>query len=273
MPPLPNDGDVERRKLLVTMTSAKVTKLEEALEGNWVAHVVLAGIGFALVYGVANLPKLLSEYFIKGDYDKKGVAAITLAILLYYFMKLGHLLSSYADVTDLQKALIDNFHQPLTLPLRKSTSFLAEAFSDESYQSNSFWPYLLVTTAVVTLAQASALFLVVQAYGTNVWLPAIFLGFEGVLVGNVVRTKKRKTWSVVRALGVLWALALSVILFATFRDYGLAAIAQLLAETIIATLYLLFWSSQKHRRQASWVVLSSLVGTCGWLFLFAATLR
>jgi hypothetical protein len=144
-PPLVNNGDVERRKLLISMTSAKVTKLEEALEGNWVAHVVVAGIGFALVYGVANLPKLLSEYFVKGDYDKKGVAAITLAILLFYFMKLGHLLSSYGDVTDLQKVHIDNFHQPMTLPLRKSTSFLADALSDESYQSNSFWPYLLIT--------------------------------------------------------------------------------------------------------------------------------
>ena len=93
---------------------------------------------------------MLSQYFIKGEYDKKGVAAIILAILLYYFMKLGHLLSSYADANDLQSSLTGDFDQPTTLPLRKSISFFAEAFSDESFANNSFWSYLLVTTAVVT---------------------------------------------------------------------------------------------------------------------------
>jgi hypothetical protein len=132
----------------------------------------------ALVYGIANLPELLSQYFIKGEYDKKGVAVIILAILLYISWSSAHLLSSYADANDLQSSLISDFDQPMTLPLRKSISFLAEALSDQSFANNSFWPYLLVTTAAVTLAQASALFLVVKAYGTNVWLPVVFWHVE-----------------------------------------------------------------------------------------------
>ena len=271
MSPAPRDEEGERKKLLISLTTAKITKLEDALERNWIAHLILAGIGFALVYGVADLPNLLSGYFIKGDYNQKGVAAIILGILLYYFMKLGHLLSFYADVSDLQSSLIGDFTRPETLPLRKSTSFLVEAFSDESYANRSFWPYLLVTTATVTLAQASALFLVVEAYHTNVWLPLTFLGSGTLLVALYTRLTRTGDQSLTAALAIVWGAGLAAAMFFGFRGYGWPPVAQLSAEAIMITLYLLFWSSQRRRRQATWVVLYSLFSACGWLTLFAAT--
>jgi len=53
----------EREKLLIDLASAKIAKLEAALERNWIAHLILACIGFVLVYVIADLPKLLSGYF------------------------------------------------------------------------------------------------------------------------------------------------------------------------------------------------------------------
>jgi len=271
MTPAPQTQDLERKKLLITLTTAKLAKLEDALELNWVAHLILAGIGFALVYGIADLPKLITGYFTKGDYSQKGVAAIILAILLYYFMKLGHLLSAYMHTSDLQIALIGDFTGPETLPLRTSTSFTVQAFSDESYRNNSFWSYLLVTTAVVTLAQASAVYLVVQAYATNVWLPVIAFVFGTALIGGYMRWVKSGDRSLLYPLVIVWGGGLATPLFLGIRGYGWPPVAQLSAEAILLTLYLLFWSSQRKRRQATWVVLASLLMTCGWLTLFAVT--
>jgi hypothetical protein len=272
MTPALHDHDPERKKLLIALSTAKIAKLEEALERNWIAHLILAGAGFALVYGIADLPKLLSGYFTKGDYDQKGVAAIVLAILLYYFMKHGHLLSSYVDTSDLQNILIGDFTERATLPLRTSLNFSVQAFSDEAYKNKTFLPYLLITTAVITLAQASAVFLVVQAYRTNVWLPMIFLACGGALIGAYIKSTKTDDLLVSYPLAIIWVGGLAIAAFLGFRGSGWPPAAQLFAESIMITLYLLFWNSQKRRRQATRVVVSSLFMACAWLTLFAITL-
>jgi hypothetical protein len=62
-------------------------------------------------------------------------------------------------------------------------------------------------------------------------------------------------------------------LFLGVRGYGGPLAAQLSAEAILITLYLLFWDPQRKRRQATWVVNSSLLMACVWLTLFAVTLH
>jgi len=273
MPAPQAPADDHERKLLIDLTSAKIARLESALETNWIAHLILAGIGFALVLDIGNLPGLLSNYFIRGQYDKKGVAAIVLAVLLYYFMKLGHLLSSYAEASQLQRSLFKDLGEAKTLPIRKSTNFFAEAYSDESFAGKSFWPYLLVTTAAVTLAQAAALFLVVQAYGTNPWLPAIFLACGAVLIYAYTAFGKSRSRPLGAALGIVWIGALGEAGAMAFWGHGWAPAAQLASEAIMVTLYLLFWDSQKQRPQATLVVLFSVILAVLWLILFAFTAR
>jgi hypothetical protein len=98
-----------------------------------------------------------------------------------YFMKLGHLLTLYVEASGLQQRLLQSYlggHVDATkLVLRKSTNFYVEAFFAIKPLGgrDTFWPYLLVTTIIVSLAQATALYLVGQAFGLNRWLPCVVL--------------------------------------------------------------------------------------------------
>ena len=171
-------GTNEQRKpqiveLLLNLNSAKINKLEGALEKNWIIHVILAGVGVALVFRIGNLPDLLAKYFTQGQYDAQAVAAIVLPIFLYYFMKLGHLLTLFNEARRLQDSLLkeyltSQFDWQQAEPLLRTTSFLAESFY-AGKGGKLFLPYLFVTSVVVSTAQAAALFLVVQAYHLNRW--------------------------------------------------------------------------------------------------------
>ena len=106
--------------------------LESALEKNWIAHLVLAATGLALVFHIGSFRDLLSNYFIHGGYDQKVIAAVDLALLLYYFMKLGHLLTLYVEGYELQKQLLEGYlgedFKTANAVFRKSTNFYVEAF-------------------------------------------------------------------------------------------------------------------------------------------------
>jgi hypothetical protein len=233
------ERDNGRTEYLLKLTSERVNGLENALEKNWIAHLILAATGLALVFHIGSFRDLLSNYFIHGGYDQKVIAAVDLALLLYYFMKLGHLLTLYAEGHGLQKQLLEGYlgedFKTANAVFRKSTNFYVEAFFSLGWTSDSgasrgqssqirplrirhiFWPYMLVTTIIVSVAQAAAIFLVAQAYG--------------------------------------WA---SVILF-----FGCA---------LIVTLYFLFWSSNKKSQpQATIPVVLSVAMVVGWLVTFHLT--
>ena len=97
-------------EFLLNLNSAKINKLKSALEKNWIIHVVLAGVGVALVFRIGNLPNLLvAKYFPQGQYDAQAVAAIVLPIFLYYFMKLGHLVTLFNEARRFQDALLKEY--------------------------------------------------------------------------------------------------------------------------------------------------------------------
>jgi hypothetical protein len=100
------ERDDKRTEYLLKLTSDRVNRLENALEKNWIAHLILAASGLALVFHIGSFRDLLSNYFIHGGYDQKVIAAVDLALLLYYFMKLGHLLTLYVEGHELQKQLL-----------------------------------------------------------------------------------------------------------------------------------------------------------------------
>jgi hypothetical protein len=174
------ERDDKRTEFLLKLTSDRVSGLEGALEKNWIAHLILAITGVALVFRIGSFRDLLANYFIHGGYDQKVVAAVDLALLLYYFMKLGHLLTLYVESNELQRQLLETYlgeHREMAdVVLRKSTNFYVEAFFSirSGRVRDFFWPYMFVTTTIVSLAQAVALFLVAQAYGWSSMI--LFLG-------------------------------------------------------------------------------------------------
>ena len=83
---------------LVELSCAKAEKLAAALERNWTIHLILAAMGLAIVFDVGNLPDFLAKHFIDQDtFERKPVALILLPVALFYFMKFGHLLTSFYD--------------------------------------------------------------------------------------------------------------------------------------------------------------------------------
>jgi hypothetical protein len=247
---------------------------------NWIAHLILAGVVLALVLDIGNLPGLLANYFIRGQYDKKAVAAIVLAVLLYYFMKLGNLLTSFVDASRLQQSLLrgylsEQFDEANVMPLNKSTNFFVEAFfSVESFTTGkSFWPYLLVTCVVVSVAQAAALFLVVQAYDLNRWLPSIFLFCGVILILFYIGCGKLQKRRLQTTLVIVSSIVLGIGGLTAYARYGWSPVILLLSVGVMIILYILFWSSQKDHPQTTLVVVSAGVLAVFWLIIFAATGR
>ncbi len=168
-------------EFLLDLNSAKIRELEKALEQNWLIHVILSGVGVAMIFNIGHLRDVLAKYFAQAEYNAQAVAAILLPVFLYQFMRLGQLVTAFNEARQLRDDLLRDYlggalHHLNMEPLHKSTSFLAESFVTKGN-----WPYLLVTTAIVTIAQASALFLVVQAYGVNRFSVAILVASAAIM--------------------------------------------------------------------------------------------
>src|SRR5437879_6356004 len=110
-------------------------------------------------------------------------------------MKLGYLLTSIIDASQLQEWLLsdylgEQFEEEKMRPLRKSTNFFVEAFS--SAKLSKFSPYLLVTSVVVSIAQAAALFAIMQAYSLDRRLASILLFCGAALIFLYIKLRRSK---------------------------------------------------------------------------------
>jgi hypothetical protein len=185
-----------RLEVLLGLASTKTDALEKALERTWIAHVVIAGIGIAMVLKIGQvLQAIAGHYSLQGASDLKTVAPIMLAIYLYYFMKTGSLLTAFNEAKALRDRLLKDYlegqpEEGTVGPLHETTSFLAAAFYDDEpgliHATGGPWwqwklgrwvPYFFITALVVSLAQAAALFLAFEAYhgSPRFWLVAVIV--------------------------------------------------------------------------------------------------
>ncbi len=170
------------------------------------------------------------------------------------------MLTLYVEASGLQQRLLQSYlgeHvDTAKLVLRKSTNFYVEAFFAIKPFSgrDTFWPYLLVTTIIVSLAQATALYLVGQAFGLNRWLPCVVLvsGTCGISYAVFVHAVQRPRLP---------------------RPLATVLLAAVLLVTLMVIFYLLFWSSNRDFPQTRLVVSSSPFLAVFWLILFAVTRR
>jgi hypothetical protein len=206
-------------ELLLQLTSAKYDKLEKALEMTWIAHVVVAALGLAMVVNLGKVPESVVGYFLQGKYDLKTVAAIILAVHLYYFMRTGHLLTAFNDAKAFQDGLLDDYltghpEKGKVAPLHRTMSFLAAAF----YPHAEAAPYFIITALVVSLAQASSLFLVVKAYHagamSSLGIVLFFMIILYYLFWKAQRDRTRATRAVI-VLSVLTVSWFSIFYFST----------------------------------------------------------
>jgi hypothetical protein len=276
---VPLDEGDRKCEFLLKLNSDRVNELEGALERNWMAHLILAGIGLALVIPIGKFRDIVANYFVREPYDQTVIATVFLAILLYYFMKLGHLMTLYMEAIELRRGLLKKYLGPHpeagNLVSRKSTNFYVEAFFGMKPYSDDDTSliYLLVTSIIASIAQSSALYLVGQAFGLWRWLPLLVLasGACGITYTKFAQPPKRS-----RTARTIAALPASVFMIATlvlcFRS-GLTSLILLVAGALIMLLYFLFWSANKRYPQTWRAVAASLLFTMLCLTLFAATQR
>jgi hypothetical protein len=271
--------DERKNEFLLKLSADRLNGLESALELNWIAHLLLAGIGLALVVPIGRFRDLLADYLVKGPYDQTVVSTVLLAILLYYFMKLGHLLTLYIEATSLQQRLLQTYVgadvDSTKLVLQKSTNFYIEAFfaTKSLRDRDDFWPYLLVTTTIVSLAQATALYLVGQAFGLDRWIPCYVLLSGACVISFVVFVRGTPQSDLSKPKVVFLLVAVAAVFVGAYIKFGWATLILLVAEALMAILYLLFWGANRVYPQTRLVVVSS-PALCGlWLIIFAVTRR
>jgi hypothetical protein len=269
--------DDRKIEFLLKVNSDRVIGLESALERNWIAHLILAAVGLGLVLPIGNLRELLANYYMHGSYNQTAVATGFLVILLYYFMKLGHLLTLYVEANDLQQTLLmDYLGEDLDLSkviITKSTNFFVEAFfSIKSFKArDTFWPYLVVTTTVVSLAQAAAVFLLAQACKLNRWFPCVVLATGTAVIIYIVSVKSAKVSRFVQVLSTCLLIAIVLATFGFSAYCRWSSLILLLASAIVFLLYFLFWYSNQNFRQTNLAVESSPALAVVWLIIFTAT--
>jgi hypothetical protein len=178
-----------RREDLLGLISAKKTKLENALEKNWIAHLLVAGIGVAMVFNVRKVAESVIGGFFKGTYDRETVATILLAIHVYYFMRMGPLLTAFVVAKSWHDEQLECYLTGPPKPARNAKADpLHPLFGTTSFLAAALYPgsrgYLVITTVVVSLAQASALFLVFRSYHVSLRISPASL-FFAVLIAAI----------------------------------------------------------------------------------------
>jgi hypothetical protein len=157
--------------------------------------------------------------------------------------------------------------------ITKSTNFYVEAFFSikTSDARNTYWPYLVVTTTVVSLAQAAALFLLAQACKLNRWYPCVVLATGAAVITYIVLVKSAKELRLVRVFAAALLVAVGLVTVCYSVYCGWSSLILLFASAIVFLLYFLFWYSNQNFRQTNLAVVSSSVLALVWLIIFTAT--
>jgi hypothetical protein len=166
--------DTDQLKTVLGLANSRVKDVTDALERNWTIQLICTAVGIALVYDIADLPKIICKYFSQGYCTSQSVAPILIVVVLYYFMKFGQLLTAFLEARQLLDHLLDTYlgkcsEMGALKPIRESMSFFEGYYASTAFIS---WTplraaYFLVSPLVIAWGQAAALFLLVRAYKAN----------------------------------------------------------------------------------------------------------
>lgn len=223
----------DKAEFLLKLSSTKVAKLDKELDRNWLAHLILAGIGPALVFDIGNLPGVLNAKYLSQQNDKKAVAVIMLPIALYFCMRLGYLVGAFVKARRFHDGMLERYlgdEKPEgMLALSTTTNFYELFYSPKSFAQGKAAQvvFSVVAPVVISLGQASAICLVIQAYGLNRWTVSVLGGFSALVLflywafWRALRDISRTKWLLggCVALLVVW-----LVLFELFVTFSLNSV-------------------------------------------------
>jgi MFS family permease len=222
---------VPRQEFLIQLNSERLAHVEQGLERNWIVQLVLAGVGLALVFDIGDLPKFLSRFMSQQEYSLRSVAAILLVILLYYFMKLGHLLTRFIEARKLHDRLLDEYlgERKRDLEgLRPTTSVFEVFYAPHVFARPLRVAYYLSSALAISTGQAAVLYLIFKAYGLNpgsVAVVVVALAAMGVCYWGFWLSKRTHpgTTALVAACAVMAVLLFVVFCVCAPREDGQAS--------------------------------------------------
>jgi hypothetical protein len=214
----------EKLEFLLGLSTEKLAKLENALENNWIVQLALAVGGLALIFDIGDFPRLAAKYLGQEKYSLKPVAAVAPALLLYFFMKFGHLLTAFLEARELHDHLLlrfigSDFEGRSLSALRETTSFFEGYYSAKLFggQGPLIFVYYAFSSVTMSIGQAAVLFLIVQAYGLTLWSSVAVAGC-GIaillLYREFWRAKKQHPQTTRMVVGCLVLLVSWLVLFA-----------------------------------------------------------
>jgi hypothetical protein len=164
----------DQLKTVLGLTTSRVKDIAETLERNWTIQMVCAAVGIALVYDIADLPKIMCKYFGQESCTLRSAAPVFMVVVLYYFMKFGQLLTAFVEARQLHDDVLKTYlgkSSDLSTfkPILETTSFFEGYYSNSAFRS---WAplkvaYFLMCLIVLAVGQSAALFLLVRAYKLN----------------------------------------------------------------------------------------------------------
>ena len=97
---------------------------------------------------------------------------IFLAILLYYFMKLGHLLTRFIETRRLNDRLLEEYladRKDILEALRVTESFFEVFYAPHTFKKPLVAAYYIISVITISAGQSASLYLMFEAYGRDPW--------------------------------------------------------------------------------------------------------
>lgn len=179
-----NSDDRFQTALLVS--SSRMDDLAKGLEKAWIAQLLLAAIGVALILNIGEFRCALANYFSQGSPSLKVPAGVILLAALYFFMRFGHLLSAFLRSRKLHERLVEEFQRSRGFrsnlgAFKQSFSYFEGYYSTELFgnQRPVKFMYFMVTAFGLSISQASSIYLIYLAYGLGPF-PAVLIFVVGL---------------------------------------------------------------------------------------------
>lgn len=162
---------------LIQLSKSKVDKVDRDLGRNWTFQVVLVAISIAVILDIGDIPKAISNYFLRTEGFENTLFITLPLVLLYLFMRFGHLLSTFFKSRKMYDYLVDKYTegdlQKGNLKELYGTTNLFELwYSPKKFSQTKILVVLFYffTMLVLSGSHASSIVLLIKALGYTVWL-------------------------------------------------------------------------------------------------------
>jgi len=168
----------EDLRFLIQLSSNKLDKVDKELGRNWIYQVIIVAISVAIIFNIGKTPSALKLYLFKSEeIDSPFYIAIPL-VLLYLFMRFGHLLGTFVKTHKMHDSLLDEYNKRIkvknnVMSLYSTTNFFELYYRGKGTSSPGrivIFSFLIFTMLILSFNHASSIFFLSLALNYSKWL-------------------------------------------------------------------------------------------------------